>query len=204
MRCLNRQRANIVFSSILERGEVLGPSAVSLRERVFEHDGVLRWTDDVIVGYSRLGVSLQELLGRIGRSHKQTGSLDLHNMQLSDLVDVFADEAYILWIAASADEALIVLKKGCTPFDQLKAWAHALLLAKRLQGRKPGGKPHDKSLSVAQDSLSEIRQGLEDTRNMFTRYAGALTDKGWDLDIAALETRAGTRAEIESYRKIEK
>ncbi|KAF1939737.1 DUF647-domain-containing protein [Clathrospora elynae] len=199
MRCLNRQRANIVFSSILQHAAILGPDDVSKRERVFERDGVLRWINDEILGYCRIGVSLQEMLGRIGSRHTQTGSLDLRGVNMSELLDVFADEAYILWPACSSDyEALIVLKHGCTPVDQLKSWAHALLLARRQRGHSLRGKPHDDDASELKNRLiAELRQTLEDTRDVFEKYVGGLKDKGWDLDVAALETRTGTRAQIE-------
>ncbi|KAH7359993.1 vitamin B6 photo-protection and homoeostasis-domain-containing protein [Pyrenochaeta sp. MPI-SDFR-AT-0127] len=202
MRCLNRQRANIVFSSILEHGEVLSPSAVSKRERVFERDGVLRWGSDEIVGHCRIGVPLHTLLSRFGRRHTLTGSLDLQRIKLSELLDIFADEAYILWPASSDYEALIVLKGGCTPIDQLKAWAHALLLARKWRpGRVPGAKQDDGDASLITARLAEMRRTLKDTQQLFTKHAGALRDKGWDLNVAVLETRAGTRAEMGSIRK---
>lgn len=192
MRCLNRQRANIVFSNILGHDKVLSPSDVSERERVFEWDGVLRWADDQIVGYCRIGVSLNALLSRFGRRHTLTGSVDLRAMEMSDLLDIFADEAYILSPASSYHEALIVLKEGCTPIDQLKGWVHALLLARQVQGQMSGVKQADDDAS----RLAELRRTLATTRELFTEHSKALKDKGWDLDVAALETRAGTRAEI--------
>ncbi|KAF1849955.1 DUF647-domain-containing protein [Cucurbitaria berberidis CBS 394.84] len=195
MRCLNRQRANIVFSSILQHGEVLSPSDVSKRERVFERDGILRWADDEIVGYCKIGVSLEALLSRFDRGHTLTGSVDLRNMGMSELLHVFADEAYILWPALSDDNALIVLKEGCTPIDQLKAWTHALLLARRARGEM--GKPDADGAS----RLAELRRTLETTRGLFAESSKALRQRGWELEVAALETRAGTRAEIRSQKK---
>src|ERR1700709_2496622 len=52
MRTLNRQRANLVFSALLEDHYTVGkehvkpfptPEQISIQERVFERDGVLRW-----------------------------------------------------------------------------------------------------------------------------------------------------------------
>lgn len=197
MRCLNRQRANIVLSSLLQHGEILSPTKVSQRERVFERDGVLRWSDDVIIGYCRIGVSLQTLLSRIGTCHRRTSSHDLHAVEFSELLEVFTSEAYILWPAAADDEALIVLKEGCTPIDQLKAWAHALLLAHKQSGI-PGGRTDDNDTSLAKDRLAEVRRTLNMIRDMFSKNAGLLEDKGWDLNVAALVTRAGTRVVLEA------
>jgi hypothetical protein len=194
MTCLNRQRANIVLSNIMQHGKVMSPKDVSLCERVFERDGVLRWVDGEIVGCAKIGVKLTELLERIGERHEQTGSLHIHGVKMSELLNVFKDEAYILWPALSSQVALIVLKESCTPFDQLKAWAHALLLAKRLRRKNDASLPKD-------HLITELRGSLKDTREMFGKYVGALRDKGWDLDIAALETRAGTRACIDSGKQ---
>jgi hypothetical protein len=200
MRCLNRQRANIVLSSIMQQGKVLSPSDVSKRERVFEKDGALRWSDDEIVGYCKIGVSLQALLSRVALRKEQTGSLALRAVHMSDFLSVFANEAYILWPGTSSDyEALIVLKHGCTPIDQLKAWAHALSLAEKVRGRHPGGEQDDDDDSTAKDRLAELRRTLEDTRALFENFTDELRDKGWDLDVVALETRPGTRAQIETH-----
>lgn len=199
MRCLNRQRANIVFSNLLQHGLVLTPTDVSLRERVFERDGVLRWANDNVVGYCKVGVSLNMLLNRIGQRHKRTGSLDLHAVKLPELMDIFASEAYILWYTDADSEALIVLREGCTPIDQLKAWAHALLLASRMRG--PGSKPEDDDASPVETRLAEMRRTLKDTSDLFAQYAEKLKQIGWELNIAALETRAGVRAQIDMQKE---
>lgn len=201
MRCLNRQRANILFSSILEHGEILSPSDVSKRERVFERDGVLRWADDEILGHCRIGVTLNVLLGRFGRPHPLTGSVDLHASLMSALLDTFADEAYILWPGYAEKDSLIVLKAGCSPIDQLKAWAHALLLAKTVRGEGSKSKPADDDASLFKDRLAEIRRTSEHTRVLFTEHVQVLKNKGWDLDVVALETRAGTRVWIDTEKR---
>jgi hypothetical protein len=196
MRCLNRQRANIVFSSLLQHGSVLSPRDVSQRERIFERDGVLRWADDIVLGTCRIGVPLEMLLNCIGRRHTRTGSLELHAIKLSDLMDIFANEAYILWFADSDHEAIVVLKEGCSPLDHLKAWAHALLLARELRSNvvRDAQDPGDKSL--AQGRLAATRRTLDTADELFRKFVPALEHKGWDLHVASLETRAGVRAQI--------
>jgi hypothetical protein len=196
MRCLNRQRANIVFSSLLQQRSVLSPADVSQRERIFERDGVLRWTDDTVLGTCRIGVPLEMLLNSMGRRHSQTGSLELHATKLSDLMDMFANEAYILWFADSNYEAIVVLKEGCSPLDQLKAWVHALLLAREMRRDVVGDAPDPGDKSLAQGRLAAMRRTLETTGELFRKYAPALEEQGWDLHVASLETRAGIRAQI--------
>jgi hypothetical protein len=200
MRCLNRQRANIVLGNILAHGQVPTPADVSKRERIFERDGVLRWVDDTIVGHCRIGVSLEVLLSRLGPQHKQTGSLDLLAIKISEILEVFDDEAYVLWFGDSELDLLIVLKHGCTPIDQLIAWCHALLLAQRLRNQVPVGKPGRGNTSL-KERLAETKRSLADTREIFAKYKEMLGQKGWDLDVGALETRAGTRAVIETRKR---
>lgn len=196
MRCLNRQRANIVFSALQQHGSVLTPLEVSSRERIFERDGVLRWNDGSILGSCRIGVTLETLLRQIGQQHKRTGSLNLQHVKLMDLMNVFAGEGYLLWFVASKCEALIVLKDGCTPIDQLKAWTHALLLAHHIQHHSLGHKSENDDTDSADPQLTAIRSTLQDTRKIFEVHAAVLEEKGWDLSIVAMETRAGSRALI--------
>jgi hypothetical protein len=198
MRSLNRQRANILFSSILQHGVVLSPNEVSKREKIFHRGDVLRWSDDELLGHCKIGVSFQDLLGRIGEENRQTGSLALRAIQISELLTVFTSEAYIMSPAASAPDMSIVLKAGCGPNDQLKAWAHALLLAKRARDGKghSDNKPNSASPPAKDRLMAELRQTLEDVRAMFEKYGDEMRGKGWDLDVAAMETRAGTRLQI--------
>lgn len=198
MRSLNRQRANIVLSHVLQHGKVLRPADVSKKERIFERDGVLRWADDQIIGHCSIGVTLAKLLRSLGgRGHKRTGSLDLQAIKMSDLMGLYDDEAYILWFAQS--EAMIVLKQGCTPIDHLKAWSHALILAQRTRAKEAQSQPEDDG-SSSEDRLAELRSTLQETRRLFDTYEEKLGASGWDLNIAALETRAGTRIVIESNK----
>jgi hypothetical protein len=191
MRSLNRQRANIVFRSIVQQGLVLGPTEVSQRERIFDWDGVHRWyQSDIIVAHCRIGVPFNVLLTTVGQRHQRTGSVNLHATKLPDILDIFANEAYILWFADCGYEAVVVLKEGCTLTDQLKAWTHALLfatLAERLHA--PG----------AMSSMTRpegMRVTLQEVNELFVKYVPLLEQKGWDLSVAALETRAGVRTQL--------
>jgi len=195
MSSLNRQRANIVLSSLLHDGRILSPAEVSARERIFERDGALRWLDDSILGHCSIGVSVGTMLSHLGRRHKRSGSLDLQGIHLSDLVRLYQDEAYVLWSHGS--DAVILLKQDCAPVDQLKAWAQALLLArKEIMGRQPKDVEHDTSGG----RLAELRFALEEAQKLFRKYETKLREAGWDLDVAVLETRPGVRIQIETKR----
>ncbi|KAF2656811.1 DUF647-domain-containing protein, partial [Lophiostoma macrostomum CBS 122681] len=194
MQTLNRQRANIVLSRVLQNGQVLRPNDVSKQERVFERDGVLRWADDHRLGHCSIGVTLGSLMRSLGPQHGRTGSVDMQTIKLSELMLVFRDEAYILWFDRSKSqfEAMIALKQDCTPVDQLKAWAHALVLAQRLRSRAKAS-PREKD-----DGLEDLRSSLDEVRRTFDTLVEGLKGAGWDLEIAALETRAGTRVVVTS------
>lgn len=197
MRCLNRQRANIVLSGMLHHGVVLQPADVSKRERIFEQDGVLRWADDQIIGHCSIGVTLKTLLSRMGQSHKRTGAFEMQAIKLSELMGVYDDEPYVLWY--DQREAVIVLKQGCSPLDQLRAWAHALVVAQkaRLGETQQKPKPDDDGSTSSQHQLmAELRSALQETRKLFATFTDKARGAGWDLEVAALETRAGTRVVI--------
>ncbi|KAF3036967.1 hypothetical protein E8E12_007957 [Didymella heteroderae] len=200
MTSLNRQRANIVFSHVLDADNprVLSPKEVSEQERVFERDGVLRYGNDIL-GHCRIGVSLQSLLGSMNLAMRsKTGAFQDLPIKLPDILEVFAHEGYILWLDESQTrEVRIVLKKDCTALDQLKAWVHALTLV-RVRSQTPPS-AFLKGEHVGQDvqRLAELLQILKQNNELFDKYTPSLRSAGWDLDMAALETRAGLRALID-------
>ncbi|KAF2471508.1 DUF647-domain-containing protein, partial [Lindgomyces ingoldianus] len=212
MRSLNRQRANIVLSTLLQDGRVLQPTEVSKRERIFERDGVLRWAAaaggrDQIVGHCSIGERLETILARLGPRHgcERTGSRVLQAIKLSELLRLFDDQAYILWFDQSESEARIVLKEGATPIDKLQAWSQALLLARRSRIRSRAtaktaqGQPDENDRSVSEEGqrlLAELRLTMEEIRKTFDVHTESLRNAGWDLDLGALETRPGTLAVI--------
>ncbi|TKA67954.1 hypothetical protein B0A49_07548 [Cryomyces minteri] len=68
MRTLNRQRANLVFSHLIEDDEVLTPEEVSKKERIFDWDGVLKaWACAIgmLHGASSLTVDHGKTLGQV-------------------------------------------------------------------------------------------------------------------------------------------
>lgn len=194
MRSLNRQRANIVLSQLLQDGRVLSPAEVSKRERIFERDGVLRWTDDSILGHCSIGVPLERMLGQMGQRHQRSGALHLPAITLSDLVQLYANDAYLLW--SCGFETVIVLKE-CSPRDQLKAWTQALLLARKTwMNRTAGGDEHD----TMGGPLADLKSTLDKAQKLLNRYEAKMRDAGWDLELASLETQPGIRIQVETSK----
>lgn len=211
MTSLNRQRANIVFSALLDsdseldlstpaqrRGSnatpqanrtVLTPAEVSRRERIFERDGVLNWSpapwQRQVVGFCRIGVDIPSFLpGSMTagiRAIKPTTGIP-------KLATIFASESYMLSLFEDRGtwEGRILLKPDSSVESQLKAWAHALLAA-RVLSLSPG--------TAEESVLGVISRTLEflNENGRFGGYIAGLRGKGWDLGIAALETRSGRR-----------
>ncbi|CAI7614749.1 unnamed protein product [Penicillium glandicola] len=222
MTSLNRQRANIAFSALLDSDQSLAlyldldpgptptqtekewkfltPAQVSKHERIFHRDGALQWTQHSSthtvthhIGSAQIGVSMSAFLGG---SASGTTSFQ-RTLPLERVATVFADEFYILFLvplSAAEDNvkwnASILLKRGCVVEHQLKAWAHALLAA-RVLARLTTGSSVDAVLAVVEGTLH-----LLNTDARFERYLTGLSGVGWDVDIAALETRGGRRIDV--------
>jgi Vitamin B6 photo-protection and homoeostasis len=271
MTTLNRQRANIVLSALLDSDpdldlsqlgpfldpaksrtagkastapqpehalEALRPEEVSRLERIFERDGTLRWTvsrrrpliSSPALGSCQIGVSLQDLIIAMkgSRISSATTSMTVPTPSIfrHAITHTFASEAHLLFLSFSflsplavltsrrTLRASIVLKRGCTPTQQLKAWAHALLAARMLSctssdtTRQPAATttattailsfPRDGNPIAAEQQriLTTITHTLAflNWDNRFeTLYLPALLDAGWNLGVDALETRPERR-----------
>ncbi|KAM5500720.1 hypothetical protein McaMca56_002571 [Microsporum canis] len=207
MTTLNRQRANIVFSSLFDDDRVLTPAQVSKEERIFERDGVLRWKAEAtgVLGTCRVGVSLEQLLLLLPHSQTNDASKTSRRSEagadfgvsLPVLVDLFKEEEYLLYFSPRDHAAVIILKAGVTAQAQLKAWSHALLVSRRLAGRstsacineKQGGQNELSVLSILRDTLREHSKAFDDR-------VERLKQAGWETDIASLETKPGRRVHV--------
>ncbi|KAI9788825.1 MAG: hypothetical protein M1835_002049 [Candelina submexicana] len=186
MHTLNRQRANIVFSTLLDKGIVLTPDEVSKQERIFEWDGALRWCSGECIGKCLIGVELKVLLNLLGgETHKQTGAVRGLELILTRLFRIFEHEEYILSYDQRRRKAVIVLKEGVSAVSQLKAWVHALMLVKGQEKITSAGKL-EAQLNM---TVKEISRRFEDD-------VERLKAVGWDVDVAALETLSGSRITV--------
>lgn len=175
MRTLNRQRATIVFAQFMADGSILTPNQVSLRERIFERDGVLRNSQDLILGRCEIGISPSKLLAKIGLiSSTASGSMHVSRDELARTFSRLKDDGYVLH--AANQEAWVVLSNDSSPRTQLKAWYHALL-------------------TLAMTKHDEAGEGKGMTLDSaWTLIERDLKLAGWDLETGALETHPGSRA----------
>jgi hypothetical protein len=210
MQTLNRQRANLVFSSLLEQlafNQIeLGtsksrplrdpmdltcpnPEEVRLQERVFERDGVLRWRGEVL-GYCKLGVNLKTVLDCFTWPDKTTGSHSGSRMrEFSKLLEVFKGSRYIVWYDEPRKTFLVVLEDGAGPINMLLAWMFALQFAK--YGNSKQAKSLIEALGVTRSYLSRIEDGLIQR-----------VRENWDLEVSAMETQSGTRIRMKNEREL--
>ena len=186
MHSLNRQRANIVFSTFLEQNKIMTPEEVSDQERIFEWDGVLRWRGSSPIAKAKIGVRLQTLMSSWEPTHASTGSIRDANLLLAKLVRAFSLEEYLLWYDVSNRVTLIVLKDGASSKSQLKAWALGLWVAHRFTQQDATGASVDRSLDLLKSTLTGLSQRWNDC---IERLEAA----GWDVNVANLETTSGTR-----------
>ncbi len=110
--------------------------------------------------------------------------------------------------AGAVAATYIVLKEDIRPADQLKAWAHALLLARWAEERK-SAEPREIGKTAAHVAGADPTDGGHDDDDVallrrmsttlglinsaFDNHIRKLEAAGWDLDTPALETRSGTR-----------
>ena len=189
MRSFNRQRTNIVVSHLRDTGKVLTPTEVSRSERIFERDGILKWRQTKSLGYGVIGVELGTLLQRVGGMNRGTGSFTEMEIDFVQWLKVFEKCSHLLWYDPQTRTTDIVLKRGATPYDQLKAWSHCLLMAKAMD--------EVSRRETVGDILTLLRESLQGAESLFD--ISVLEASGWDLQTAALETKPGTRIDVVSH-----
>jgi len=198
LRSLNRQRANIIFSHLLEQDRVLTPHEVSAQEWIFEWDGVLRDVQRTILGRCNIGVGVEQLLTSVAgrRSDGKTGSFHMQADTLASVVELFREQEYMLWFDVQPLSVSIVLKKGATPEGQLHAWMCALRLAYRhAEHRAVSSVPAVPREPGSQSGkYSIVAATLREVSDTFAEHKQRLEAAGWDLSVAALETHSGIRA----------
>ena len=194
LRTLNRQRANLVFSTFFEDGVVLRPEEVSAKERIFERDGVLRWKGSKVLGFGRIGIELRHLLTNPQQQSSSTSAIGCPTVVLKDLAELYAAEQYLLWYDENLRTVLIVLKDQASTVSQLQSWAHGLLLVRHLAERPPTLR--EVKIDIT-DALKALRSTLVEVKHGFGGLVSRLEDVGWDLKTASLETRSGCRVHLQ-------
>lgn len=190
MPSINPQRANIVFSSLIENGCVPSPEEVAKQEHIFAKSKVLRWNGSKYVGTCEVGVSFAELLRQLGTVHSKTGSARDLRVSITQLLDIFADEQYLLWVDTRKRRAFIFLLDSATVHSQLRGWAHALRFMRALELTQ-----QTKYSEV--DLLHLLRSTLIEQNAVFQDWVEKLEASCWNIDTSALQKMGARRIVFE-------
>ncbi|CAL1708524.1 unnamed protein product [Somion occarium] len=198
MKALNRQRAAILWTAYRETTEdekgpcrrVLMPKEVAKREYLFGRENALlniHSHTDEIAGYATIGSSFSDLFPSSPLRGDATWT--------SKLLDVFADEKFIVWFdlrpsifsifplslvvrASPKPRFHILLKEGHTSTDHLKAWAFTCDLAS-FSGI---GYPWESPVGLVKE-IEYVKVAFDEA------YEGFVDDvkrAGWNVDVQGL------------------
>ncbi|KAL8955739.1 MAG: hypothetical protein Q9193_006520 [Seirophora villosa] len=198
MRTLNRQRANLVFSTFLDQNKVLTPKEVSLQERIFEWDGVLRWRGSDAFAAATIGLPLRHLLAALAPAHEMTGSIRDGEAKVMRIIRLYSQEEFLVWYDAPQQVGHITLKEGAGSKSQLKAWALLLWIAHRHRTYRAGGA--DATSAGFEPRLDLHRKALQEltSTSRWLECVHRMQMAGWNLDTASLETTPGSRVHVKA------
>ncbi|KAI4187729.1 MAG: hypothetical protein L6R41_002631 [Letrouitia leprolyta] len=194
MHSLNRQRANIVFSTFLDQDKVLTPKEVSVQERIFEWDGVLRWRGSSPLARGRIGLSMRDLVASLAPAHPTTGSIRDREAKLMRFIRLYSKEEFLVWYDAPQRVGYISLREGAAVEWQLKAWALMLWIVHR----HPIGGGADATSASFESAFDLHRATLQDLSSRWTECVNRMRTAGWDMDVGSLETSSGSRIRIQA------
>ena len=192
MRTLNRQRATLVYHH-LKQGHVPTPEEISAQERIFEKSGVLRSSDDRVLGYCWLAGPMSRLLGTIASHSASQRSSVVADGVLREVIDTYEKRGYILWMQANSNSAdvMVVVKQGAANTEVLISWWQALEMAVM------GGQLNEKS-SKGDADFQLLVSSAQLASDLFARYRQELEQKGFDLNTNALETGSASRISVDN------
>lgn len=213
---LNRQRANLVFSRLMQDDTMLTPAEVSHQERIFESDGLLRWqgssssssSSSSSLGWAQMGVSLSLFLANLSAvvaaapassGHKSSGAASTRDQLLGEVIRVHEHEQFLVWYDRDRRFATVVLKAAATPRDQLKAWAVVLLVARNCcsdaAGASSAALSFSSSVFPAGDRPNATRAVVNEDAVRLTRSALEQVNNRWEQWTERLE-RVGFRVDV--------
>ncbi|RMD39302.1 hypothetical protein DV735_g5823, partial [Chaetothyriales sp. CBS 134920] len=180
LRTLNRARAVAVLGKC-----VRGEGGVGVEE-VGRDEALWRTKDGLVIAGRRWEikfVGVQDLLQAL-KWERREKSLGGQENTLRELLDIFIQEKYVLWLDAGHQEVLIVLKKGAISETQLQGCYHAMIVASHASDTS-----EDSLLPTLAKTLQMSKQGWKQTENLLKR-------QGWQLQDSNLEILPGPRLQV--------
>ncbi|KFY08502.1 hypothetical protein V492_06172, partial [Pseudogymnoascus sp. VKM F-4246] len=120
------------------------------------------------------------------------------------LLEMFAKESYILYFDRRSRHGFIALKSSATASTALRAWFCAMEYAHLDEETLAGGwedtirawSYYSGPMGNVGTEATVLRWCVKKVERVWEDVERALKSEGWDVDVNALETRAGTRFEI--------
>jgi hypothetical protein len=156
---------------------------------------VLRGAYNEIVGYCTIGAPMSKLVKLLAtQQYSSTKSSVLERDMLGKILTVFEDSDYVLWFENSSypSHLIVVIKHGASPSDLLRAWWHALELARVLDAVCKTSTLFSKN----HEQIELLKFTKQSADAMFQEYNTKLKEKGWDMNQGALEIPSSGRISI--------
>ena len=184
LRGLNRVRAGLVLSRVLQGRQDVSVEEVAKDEGVFERGDELR-LEGVVKGHCCFG-GVEDLLRCMGCvKMKGSGAYSANEDVLGQLLDVFKTEHYLLWFSEENRECVICLKDNANVEVQLKAWCHAMVFA--------GKDRYDLKISSMDPKLTSLQATLNVNSNIWKEVLQVVRSAGWDLSSSTLDVASESR-----------
>jgi len=228
MRTINRQRANLVFSSYLEssydpssvttrirpeNAKTLRPREVSSKERIFERDGVIRWNGSTIIGRCVLGVALKAVFDTFPQAvlKSQTGSYAYRiiiptgkTIEGSDR-NISIEELFKLFVKENYMLWFSHYRSGSSyPFFLIVLNENASTktqLKAWFHAFLCAWRLRERIGNTPWRVMEILKETLANVNDCWDDVLKRLEEAGWDTENGALETRSGTRVRVGSGTK---
>ncbi|KAG6821123.1 hypothetical protein H0H93_006462 [Arthromyces matolae] len=176
LRSLNRQRAGQVWNAyrLSSGGKVPSPAEASRTDNILGRPDVFRDNSGRIIGRCTIGSYFSDIF---------------HDGVPSRLLDIFAQERYLLWydhqsldlrtgrkekrVRRDSIHLSIIFKEGYSGTDQLKAWCHAAELCRIVATAKDADLPN---------ALDLVCMTLESSSRRLGGFYEALRSAGWNTE----------------------
>ncbi|KXT03658.1 hypothetical protein AC578_5179 [Pseudocercospora eumusae] len=196
MRTLTRQRGTLVYHQ-LQQDKIPTPDFIASQERIFERDGVLRNAKAEVLGFCSVGVPLARLLNSIAEQHSQTRSSTMASEKFTQILDLYQSSAFILWSDRAShprrNSLFIVVKKNAVSQDLILAWWQALIFAQSFSSEPL----RDAKAEDFEQLLKRFSRSLDAATILLRKYEPKLKEAGWNLELDAIQTMAGTTITID-------
>ncbi|KAF7325551.1 hypothetical protein MKEN_00404500 [Mycena kentingensis (nom. inval.)] len=187
LRTLNRQRLTIAWTryrdslgtDVPNQTRNLSPEAIARAERVLFSP----W-ETLFGGISGVGTKTRVCFGASLVDALRVPANLKTPVPIPEILDVLAQERYLIFLHGHGHgwiSVYLCLRAGYTPADLLKAWVHAVEIA-----RLPLASSQFKSESVGYTELEGIKAAYEKVNELLPGFVERMRGVGWDLESSSV------------------